>query len=148
MSSPILYHMTVRYYETDQMGIVHHSNYIRWMEEARIHAMREGGVSLRDMEAEGIQVPVTAVSCEYRKPAHFDDGICIEILPERYNGVRMELGYRILREDDGELLSVGHSRHCFLDARTGYPVGMKRRLPAFHRILGRLFSNNEEDKDG
>ncbi len=147
MSSPIIFRMRVRYYETDQMGIVHHSNYIRWMEEARIHAMRNGGVSLRTMEEEGIQVPVTSVSCEYLRPAHFDDVICIEILPRRYNGVRMELDYRILREETGELLATARSGHCFLDTGTGHPVGMKRRAPAFHRILCGMFSNTE-GKDG
>ena len=126
MAAPVSYRMRVRYYETDQMGIVHHSNYIRWMEEARIHAMREGGVSLRSMEKEGIQVPVTAVSCEYMKPARFDDVISIEILPVRYNGIRMELDYRILREQDGVLLAEGHSSHCFLDARARHPVAADR----------------------
>ena len=144
MSAPASYLMRVRYYETDQMGIVHHSNYIRWMEEARIHVMREGGASLRSMEDAGIQVPVTAVSCEYVRPARFDDVIRIEILPVRYNGVRMELDYRILREQDGVLLAEGHSSHCFLDGQTGRPVSMKRRSPEFHRVFGGLFSASEE----
>lgn len=141
------YRMRVRYYETDQMGIVHHSNYVRWMEEARIHALNEAGVSLRSMEAEGIQIPVTAVSCEYRKSARFDDAVRIEICPVRYNGVRMELAYRILREETGELLAECRSSHCFLDTRTGHPAGLKRRAPKYHRILEELFSNND-DKDG
>ena len=144
MASSVSYRMRVRYYETDQMGIVHHSNYIRWMEEARIHAMREGGVSLRSMEEAGIQVPVTAVSCEYMSPARFDDVISIEIMPVRYNGIRMELDYRILREQDGVLLAEGHSSHCFLDGQTGRPVSMKRRSPEFHRVFGGLFSASEE----
>ena len=147
MAEPMTYRIRVRYYETDQMGIVHHSSYIRWMEEARIHAMREGGVSFRAMEEDGIQVPVTAVSCEYLKPAHFDDGIRIDILPARYNGVRMELDYRILREENGDLLAEGHSSHCFLDARAGHPVAMKRRAPDWHGILVGMFSKNEA-KDG
>ena len=63
----------VTYYETDQMGAVHHSNYIRWFEEARVEFMRGIGLSYRAMEEEGVQVPVVSVSCKYRSPSTFDD---------------------------------------------------------------------------
>ena len=58
------YERVVKYYETDQMGVVHHSNYIWWFEEARVEFMRNGGISYRAMEEEGIQIPVVSVSCK------------------------------------------------------------------------------------
>ena len=139
------YRLRVSYYETDQMSIAHHSNYIRWMEDARLHVMREGSISHRELEAEGIQIPVTSVSCEYLKSARFDDIVCIDVSPVRYNGVRMVLEYRICREDTGELLAVGQTGHCFIDAQTGRPLSLKHRSPAFHERFSTLFSKKSKD---
>ena len=142
-----VYRLRVSYYETDQMAIAHHSNYIRWMEDARLYVMREGGVSHRELEAEGIQIPVTSVTCEYLRSARFDDIVCIDVSPVRYNGVRMTLEYRISREETGELLAVGQTGHCFIDARNGRPLSLKHRSPGFHEKFSTLFSNTES-KDG
>lgn len=63
----------VRYVETDQMGVAHHSAYVPWLEEARIHALREAGHSYRDMEASGIGMPVVDLQVRYKRSVRFDD---------------------------------------------------------------------------
>ena len=78
------YRHQAKYYETDQMGIIHHSNYIRWMEEARIDLMDEIGFSYRKMEEIGIISPVLSVQCEYKNRVHFDDTVLIEVDIKQY----------------------------------------------------------------
>ena len=89
------YEHNAKYYETDQMGIVHHSNYIRWMEEARMDMMKQLGIPYRKMEEEGIISPVVSVSCEYRSMTHFSDTVLIETKITKYNGIRLDLEYKI-----------------------------------------------------
>ncbi len=108
------YTRMVFYYETDKMGIVHHSNYIRWMEEARVHFLMEAGVPLTLFEERGITCPVAGVSCAYKSPARFGDTICVETTLLKYNGVKLEFSYIIRRKETGEILAEGSSRHGFL----------------------------------
>lgn len=119
------YSHKVQYYETDQMGIVHHSNYIRWFEEARIDMLEQMGMGYSRMEQQGIIIPVLSVRCEYRSMTRF--GETVEIIPllRKYNGIRMNIEYTIVDRDTGELRCVGESTHCFL-TKDGKPVSLKR----------------------
>ena len=81
------YEHHAKYYETDQMGIIHHSNYIKWMEEARMDLMDQIGLSYKQMEEMEIISPVLSVSCEYHSMVHFDDTVVIETKITRYNGI-------------------------------------------------------------
>ena len=87
---------TAKYYETDQMGIVHHSNYIRWFEEARIDLMDQLGLPYRKMEESGVLIPVLGVSCTYKHPIRFDETIVLELEIQNYTGVRFEVVYTCL----------------------------------------------------
>ena len=122
----------VQYYETDQMGIVHHSNYIRWMEEARTFFLREVGLSYRAMEEAGILIPVLGVNCTYHSMVRFED--TVEINPKliSYNGVKLELSYEIRDQKTGELRASGESRHCFLTSERR-PLSLKRSHPGLHQ---------------
>lgn len=124
------YKHQAQYYETDQMGIIHHSNYIRWFESSRIWYMNQIGVDYRDMESQGVISPVLEVSCTYKSMVHFGD--TVEIIPriEKYNGVKLELSYLVLDQETKEVRTVGKSRHCFLD-RNGKPLSLKKTCPAF-----------------
>ena len=84
------YRHLVQYYETDRMGVTHHSNYVRWMEEARISVLKEIGWGYDVMEEKGIVSPVVAVSCRYRKPTTFPDEVEIELFVEEIKGARMK----------------------------------------------------------
>ena len=122
------YEHNAKYYETDQMGIIHHSNYIRWMEEARLDLMEQGGLSYKEMEAMEIISPVLSVSCEYHSMTHFADTVIIEPKITKYNGIKMEFEYRITDKKTGELRATGTSSHCFLN-RSGKPISLKRSYP-------------------
>ena len=134
----------VHYYETDMMGVVHHANYIRWMEEARIDFMDQLGFPYTDMEAQGIVSPVKALSCEYRNPCTFGDRISIAVCVESFNGVVMAIRYRMLKED-GTVVCEARSEHVFLD-REGRFVRMKREMPAFCEAVEKAIPK-EENRD-
>jgi len=133
------YEHQAQYYETDQMGIIHHSNYVRWMESARIWWMQQIGVDYRKMEEDGIISPVVSVSCQYRSMVHFGDIVQIALKIEKYNGAKLSLSYRVTDKESGELRMTGNSGHCFMD-RGGHLVSLKKVYPnydeAFVRALG------------
>ena len=91
-----IYEHKTQYYETDQMGIVHHSNYIRWFEEARVDLMDQAGLGYKKMEEAGIISPVLSVEAEYKSMVHFGDVVAIEASLEEYNGIRMTVSYPYL----------------------------------------------------
>ncbi len=126
----------VKYYETDKMGVVHHSNYIRWFEEARVELMRTIGISYKDMEDEGIQIPVVSVSCKYRSPARFDDIVLISSRIQKFNGIVIEIAYEVTDEATGTVRVTGESSHCFVNADTFKPVNLKReRVDLYDRFM-------------
>ena len=105
----------INYYETDKMQVVHHSNYIRYLEECRMDFMRQIGFDYAKMEQSGIMVPVLSVSCNYKNPARFGETICIVPKVERMHGVKYEMSYRIYSEDFSVLHNEAASSHCFVD---------------------------------
>ncbi|MBP5254655.1 MAG: acyl-CoA thioesterase [Lachnospiraceae bacterium] len=127
------YRHTVCYYETDRMGITHHSNYIRWMEEARVDYLAKLGWGYEKLEAAGIVSPVTSVTCRYRHSTTFPDDVFITVSVEEFRGVRLKLSYR-MADRDGKCVCEAGSEHCFLD-RAGRPVRLDRVLPDFFRVL-------------
>ena len=128
-----VYPHKVQYYETDQMRIVHHSNYIRWMEEARIELLARLGWDYRTMEDLGIVSPVTAVEGRYKRSARFGDTVSVEVRVTLYNGVRLQMHYDIL-DGEGHLLFNGKSENCFTDGE-GNILNMKKAYPDFHTAL-------------
>lgn len=128
------YTHTVQYYETDQMGCVHHSNYIRWFEEARTDYLNRLGIGYDLMEREGIVSPVLSVQAEYRAMTRFADTVDIEMSLTRYNGIKFTVEYRVADHASGELKCTGSSSHCFLN-RAGRPLSLKKAQPGWHEIL-------------
>lgn len=128
------YEHKVQYYETDGMGIVHHSNYIRWFEEARVELLEQLGYGYDRMESEGFSSPVLEVHCQYKTMARFGDTVLIDASVTEYNGVRMTLRYEIRDAQTQELRTEGSSRHCFTD-RNHRPVSLRRSWPALDRAF-------------
>lgn len=128
------YEHQAKYYETDQMGIIHHSNYIRWMEEARMEFMKDTGFSYAAMEKMGIISPVTHVDCDYKSMTGFDETVVIGIKVTRYNGVRLCFEYEICDKETGKVRALANSAHCFLN-REGRPVSLKRSCPQADRLF-------------
>ena len=109
-----IYQHKVQYYETDKMGIVHHSNYIRWMEEARIDFLSQVGWDLESLEDMGVVSPVISVESKYICTTKFPEVISIEVWVEEFRGVKLKLGYEMRRED--VVVNRATSEHCFLKA--------------------------------
>ena len=110
---------SVRFYETDMMGIAHHSNHFRWFEMARIEFLRHIGVTLWDMMNEDIVFPIMNVSCNYKEPARFDDVINIETYLVKMTRAQMVFKYRMRRASDGALLATGETKNAFMSKSTG-----------------------------
>jgi len=128
------YEHKTQYYETDQMGCIHHSNYIRWFEEARINMLDELGFGYADMEQMGMISPVLGLSCEYKKITRFGETVEISTKVTRFTGVKFTLSYEITEKQSGELRCTGETRHCFLD-NNGMPVRIKTQYPALYEAL-------------
>ena len=119
------YTRKVNYYECDRMGITHHSNYIRYMEEARIALLDDLGCGFDRMEAEGITSPVVSLEVKYLRTSTFADVITIEIGPE--NLTPLKLTFRYTMRIGGEVIFTGKSTHCFLE--NGKAVVISERFP-------------------
>lgn len=124
----------VNYYETDKMGITHHSNYIRFMEEARMSFLTGIGYPMTRLEAEGITSPVVSVNCEYKHPTTYSDEIEIEVTLTKYTGVKLSLSYVMKNVNDGGIVAVASSTHCFID-ENGRPIAVKKHFPEFDEVL-------------
>lgn len=111
--------VTVRYAETDMMGIVYHANYLPWFEIGRTTLLKEQGLSYLKLEQEGYRLPVLEVSAKYRRPATYDDVLTIITTMKEKPTLRIKLTYEVRRED--ELLATGESQHAFVDLQ-GQPV--------------------------
>lgn len=126
------YKHRVNYYETDKMGLTHHSNYIRFMEEARVDWMDKIGWSFKKCEDLGMLSPVLSVSCDFKKNTTFDDIIEIEVSVKKYNGLRITIGYEMKKDD--QVVAIGETEHCFL-SKSGMPIRIKKDYPEFDEIL-------------
>jgi len=126
--------VTVRYAETDMMGIVYHANYLPWFEVGRTTLLKEIGVPYKKLEEEGYRLPVLEVSAKYVRPAVYDDTLEIISTVSEKPLLRIRIDYEVRR--DGELLATGNTVHAFVD-KLGRPV----RPPAWAaEVLTRAFS--------
>lgn len=117
----------VRYKETDQMGIVHHSNYIVYYEVARVAALRAWGMPYDEMEKSGIISPILEVGSKYIQPAHFDEEITVRVIIEELPVVRLKVRYELYNES-GALINTGHTWLGFLNGETRRPCRAPQSL--------------------
>ncbi|WP_026653261.1 acyl-CoA thioesterase [Butyrivibrio proteoclasticus] len=127
---------TVQYYETDKMGITHHSNYIRWMEEARVDFLSQIGWDYARLEDMGIISPVLNVTCDYKKTTTFSDKISIAVSIKEFKGVKLFLSYE-MKNEAGDIVCLGSSSHAFLNTE-GKPIRMKQEFPELFETLSKL----------
>ena len=128
------YERRAQYYETDQMGIIHHSNYIRWFEEARLNFMEEIGFPYSKVEDLGIIIPVLAVNCQYKTMVHYNDIVDIYTKITKFTGVKMTIEYRVIDQATGELRCTGESSYAFLN-KDYKRVRMRREYPDLYEIF-------------
>jgi acyl-CoA thioester hydrolase len=115
----------VRYAETDRMGVVYYANYFVWFEVGRTEWLRETGWTYRDMESDGVGLPVIEAHCDYRQPARYDDDVEIRTRATLLTPVRIRFDYEVVRAADAAPRAAGHTVHAALD-----PSGRPCRLPA------------------
>lgn len=140
MEKSIEYERTAFYYETDRMNVIHHSNYIRWFEEARIHFMDKVGYPYARMEKEGIMMPVLSAVCEYKNSVKFGDTVVIKTAISEFNGFKMTIQYLVNDKTTGELRAKGSTSHCFTDMEMK-PVRIKNKYPELYDLYSKYVIN-------
>jgi acyl-CoA thioester hydrolase len=128
------YFHLAKYYETDQMAVIHHSNYIRWFEEARVDYLEQIGLGYDKIEAAGIYSPVLGVSCEYKSSVRFNETVMILSKLKSFNGIKMIIEYQVLDAETKQLRAVGESKHCFVTTNFKM-VSLKKDYKEMYDIL-------------
>lgn len=114
----------VRYAETDQMGVAYYANYFVWFEVGRCELLRSLGRSYRDLETDGVLLPVIEAHCEFRDSARYDDELEVSTTGSLVSPVRIQFRYDVSRRSDGTPLAAGRTVHAAVDT-----AGKPRRLP-------------------
>ena len=126
----IMYERKINYYETDRMGVVHHSNYIRFLEEARCYLLEKVGMPFAMLEENNVTIPVLGVNITYKHHVTFADVLQIKVLIKEYNGVRMTIGYDVRDKKTGNVVIIAETKHCFTN-KDLKPVNLKKYAPEF-----------------
>ncbi len=131
---------TVKFYECDSMGITHHSNYIRFMEEARIDWMDQLGYGFERMVNEGIVSPVVSVACQFKNTTTFKDVIAISVAIAEMTPLKTSFQYTMRVGD--KIVCTATSTHCFFE--NGRPVVLEKRFPELYRLIVEQLANSPQ----
>ncbi len=134
------YKREINYYETDKMEVVHHSTYIRFLEEARCKWLKELGISMEYLEENGYTIPTLEVNCQYKNHITSGDVIIIKPIITEYNGVRMKVSYEVKEEKTGKEVIKAWTKHCFTNNELR-PINMKKNNIQIHSIFENLKNN-------
>jgi acyl-CoA thioester hydrolase len=130
--------LRVRYAETDQMGVVYHSNHLIWFEIGRVELMRQIGFPYRDMEREdGRFIPVAEVKCRYRAPVHYDEEVVVRTWLKAVRQSVVAFSYELLRASTGELLAEGETTHIVTDLNLKMAALPEKYLSVFRSAIGK-----------
>jgi acyl-CoA thioester hydrolase len=130
--------LRVRYAETDQMGVVYHSNHFVWFEIGRVELLRQLGFSYRDMESKDDRfIAVAEAKCRYRAPVRYDEEIVVRTEMLNVRDSVVHFGYELRRLDDGTLLAEGETTHIVTDAEMKIAELPEKYLKAFRVALGK-----------
>jgi acyl-CoA thioester hydrolase len=139
--------LRVRYGEVDRMGIAYYANYFDWFTQGRTELLRESGTAYREIEEQGLLLPVLSAACRYHRPCGYDDEIEI-VTSARISPTRLRCEYRL--EKDGVLLAEGYTEHAFVRGTDMRPVNAARQFPdlfAQFRHLPPLRTGGRGDED-
>lgn len=131
------YTRKINYYETDKMGVVHHSNYIRFLEEARCRWLEELNISMEKLEELGYTIPTLEVNCKYKYHITSGDIITIEPKITEFNGVRMTVTYNVIDKKTEKIVINAWTKHCFTD-KTLRPINIKKKNEKIYTIFEKL----------
>lgn len=133
--------MRVRFAETDQMGVVYHSNYLIWMEVGRVELCRARGIRYRDMEAEGVLLTVAEATCRYLSPALYDDEVDVETWIETSHPRMVVFGYEMKKLETGTILAKGQTKHIFCKRESSGSELKPARLPSKYHACFEITTN-------
>ena len=132
-----VYQREMNYYETDKMGVVHHSNYIRFLEEARCKWLEEVKMSMEKLEEMGFTIPTLEVDCKYKYPVTSGDVISIIPILKEYDGVKMTVSYEVKEIKTNRIVIDAYTKHCFTN-KAMRPINMKKENAEVHQIFMQL----------
>ena len=133
----------VQYYETDKMGIAHHSNHIKWMEEARVDFFEKIGYDYGRLEKEGISSPVIGIQCTYKTSTRFEDSVEITLNVKEFKGVKLVFSYVMKKVGTEEIVAEAESIHCFVNNEKK-PIILKKEFPELDAFLRKLVINEKK----
>ena len=139
----IIFERKINYYETDRMGVVHHSNYIRYLEEARCDWLEKLDMPFEVLEEKGITIPVLGVNCTYKNHVTFADTLLIKVFVTEYTGVRMTVSYSVIDKKTGKIVIEAETKHCFTN-RDLKPINLKKHAPEFSKKFENLVESKEK----
>ena len=140
------YQRRVRYYETDRMGVVHHSNYLRLIEDARMDWIQDHIMNYNEMEKMGIIIPAASASGNFRTYLKYDDPFSVEVKLSQFSGVRMKFAYQIYHSETGKLCYEGESVHFFATGEDYHPFSIKRKFPELYEKFKNCMESDPEQK--
>ncbi len=126
--------LIVRYAETDQMGIVHHSNYPIWFEAARTDFIKKMGISYSDIEARGFLLPLIELKCRYKGTARYEDEIVIKTSIKEMSPVRITFYYELFKSGSSEVITSGETMHVWTN-KDLKPVNIKKHAPDIYLLM-------------
>ncbi|WP_066719157.1 acyl-CoA thioesterase [Clostridium sp. Marseille-P299] len=134
-----------QYYETDQMGIIHHANYIHWFEEARVDYMEQMGFGYEKSVEVGIDFALLGISCEYRSMTKFNETVEISVKITELTPFKMTIQYQVTDAVTHVVRAVGESKHCYYDGVRKRPTSLKKALPELYDMFMDVYEagNNE-----
>ena len=132
------YRRKANFYETDQMGIIHHSNYIRWFEEARVDFLDQLDFNYQKVVELGIEFGLLDVYCEYKSMLRFGDIVDIYTSITELKNMKMSVSYKIIETASGEVCTLGKTQHFFLDKNKNRPVALKKAIPELFELFSSL----------
>ena len=130
--------VTVRYAETDQMGITHHSVYPIWYEIARTDLVKRIGVTYSQMEQSGVMTPLVDLHCRYIGVSKYEDELTIQAAVKTLTPSRIEFAYRVYREGEEKFINTGETIHAWVDSKTFRPLNMKKRYPQWYEAIQKM----------
>lgn len=137
--------ITVRYCETDQMGVVHHSRYYSWFECGRTDFIKLAGITYTQLENEGVLIPLVQSAAKYIEGAKYEDEIVIKTRLISLGVARCTFFYEAVRTADNKLLAIGRTVHAFV-GRNFKPINLKKKQPEFYERLSALVCSENSIK--
>lgn len=129
-----------RYAETDQMGIIHHSVYAVWYEQARTEYFTKVGMKYDEIEASGLMTPLVELNCKYKRPAYYNQEVEVRTKLIELSPAKFTVEYNIY-DKDGVLLNIGRTTLAWADKETFKVVNLKKERPEMYKIMEDLLES-------